>query len=95
MRTSELVKDITAFTLLLLRLDFDDIVENKTLLVEVINEAGFRTVTGKEFTLQSFNAMICNLSPNTKEEILEEFSDAFVTMNWQGVNIIEANHIFL
>lgn len=88
--TSELVKDIFAFAVLLVRLGHEDCVTNKSLFVEMLNEArnevtgepSFRTPNGQEFTKQQLNVLIARLPSNVKEEIKEEFSDAMELLNY-------------
>ncbi|WVX87596.1 anti-sigma factor [Vibrio phage EniLVp02] len=91
--SDELAKDIFAFAMLLIRLDCDHILENQMLLAEVLNESGFRTVTGKRFTKQSFNMFLHRITPQTKAEIMDEFGDALHLMTMEqgtGINPIGA-----
>lgn len=91
--TTELVKDIFAYALLLIRLGYDKCVTNRTIFIEMLNEAfhtngspAFRTVTGKEFTVQSFHIMISRLPQNVKQDLLEEFGDALQSLTFQGTS---------
>lgn len=83
-KSVELVKDIFAFAVILTRFGYSDSVANQSLFVEMLNEAGFRTVTGMEFTPQNFHIMIRRLHPRVKSELQEEFADVFERMNFKG-----------
>ncbi|MGL5581371.1 MAG: hypothetical protein ACRDCE_10475, partial [Cetobacterium sp.] len=58
----ELAKDILAFASILNKFGGESILENQTLFIEVLNEAGFRTQTGKEFTKMGFRNMFQRLT---------------------------------
>ncbi len=72
--SSELALDIAAYASLLVKLGYDDCVTNQKLFVEMCNEAGFRTTTGKEFTQMSFRQMFARLPRGVKREVRETFS---------------------
>lgn len=82
----ELAKDIAAFASILIKFGHDKCLENQTAFIEVLNEAGFTTVTGKEFTKMGFRKMFERLTPEEKMEVIEEFKaghrdlDIFITM---------------
>lgn len=79
-KSGELCKDIFAFGVLLTRFGYDHILENKSLFVATLNEAGFRTTTGKEFTPQSYNIMIDRLDASIVQEMKDEFGDVFIML---------------
>lgn len=71
----ELAKDIVATASLLIKLGIDgSILEQQSTFIEFLNEAGFRTVTGKEFTKMSFRQMFARMTPSELSEIMSEFS---------------------
>ncbi len=72
--TNELAQDIAAFASILVKMGHCDCVENQKLFVEMCNEAGFRTITGKEFTQMSFRQMFGRLPKHIKEEVKKQFS---------------------
>ena len=69
----ELAKDIIAYASVLIKMDCDDVLENQTLFIEMLNESGYRTVTGKEFTKMSFRNLFGRLSRKEKESVIQEF----------------------
>ncbi|AAQ17991.1 AsiA anti-sigma 70 protein [Aeromonas phage Aeh1] len=71
----ELIKDIVATVSLIIKLEVDgEILDTQQNLIDFLNEAGFRTVRGLEFTKMSFRQMIGRLTPAERIEILSEFS---------------------
>ncbi|AUR86031.1 anti-sigma factor A [Vibrio phage 1.081.O._10N.286.52.C2] len=72
--TNEIALEIAAFASLLVKLGFDECVENQKLFVEMCNETGIRTSTGKEFTQMSFRQMFARLPAKTAREVREIFS---------------------
>ncbi|CAL9992254.1 anti-sigma factor [Vibrio phage K567] len=72
--TKELALDIAAYASLLVKMGYCECVENQKLFVEMCNEAGFRTVTGKEFSQMSFRQMFARLPARISEEIKAQFS---------------------
>lgn len=72
--TTELALDIAAYASLLVKMGFDECVTNQKLFVEMCNESGFRTLTGKEFTQMSFRQMFTRLQPHAKKQVREVFS---------------------
>ena len=71
----ELAKDIVATASLLIKLGIDgSILEQQSTFIEFLNEAGVRTVTGKEFTKMSFRQMFARMTPSELSEIMSEFS---------------------
>ena len=71
----ELVKDIVAFASILIKMECDDILANQSLFREVLNEAGFRTTTGKEFSKMSFRNLFSRLSNRERAEVVKEFME--------------------
>lgn len=69
----ELAKDIIAYASVLIKMDCDDVLENQTLFIEMLNESGYRTVTGKEFTKMSFRNLFGRLNGREKESVVQEF----------------------
>lgn len=74
MNKTELALDIAAFASILAKTGFEEILLNQKLFVEVCNEAGFRTVRGKQFTQMSFRQMMDRLPRQTKYKIKDLFS---------------------
>lgn len=71
----ELIKDIVATVSLIIKLGVDgEILDTQQNLIDFLNEAGFRTVRGMEFTKMSFRQMIGRLTIEERQEILSEFS---------------------
>lgn len=72
---TELCKDIVATASLIIKLGVDgEIFDTQVNFYEFLNEAGFRTVSGKEFTKMNFRNMWARLRPEEMKEILDEFS---------------------
>lgn len=69
----ELAKDIISYASVMIKMDCDDVLENQSLFIEMINESGFRTVTGKEFTKMSFRNLFQRLNRREKESVIQEF----------------------
>ncbi|MBF84547.1 MAG: hypothetical protein CL489_08740 [Acidobacteria bacterium] len=59
----ELVLDIVAVVKILIRTEMDHIIDEKNLFIEFLNESGFRTLGGKEFTVANYNIMMKRLKP--------------------------------
>lgn len=93
MKTAELCKDIFAFAVLLTRFGYEDSVKNQRLFIEMLNEAGFRTVTGVKFTQQSMYSMIKHLHSNIITEIKEEFSESLHAMAFVGESVLVSGHV--
>lgn len=83
MKNEELLKDIFAYALILLRFGYHELLENKNLFVETLNISGFRTVAGKQFTQQSFTNLV-NRVPDAKEKLYNEFADVIEYLNYRG-----------
>lgn len=69
----ELAKDIVSFASVLIKMECDDILANQSLFIEVLNETGFRTSTGKEFTKMSFRNIFSRLTSKEREHVIQEF----------------------
>lgn len=69
----ELAKDIISYASVMIKMECDDVLENQSLFIEMINESGFRTVTGKEFTQMSFRNLFQRLNQRDKETVIQEF----------------------
>ena len=71
----ELIKDIIATVSLIIKLEVDgEILDTQQNLIDFLNEAGFRTVRGLEFTKMSFRQMIGRLTDEERADVLSEFS---------------------
>lgn len=69
----ELCKDIVATASLVIKLRADgEIFDSQINFINFLNEAGFRTVTGKEFTKMSFRNMWSRLTPREVTDIFME-----------------------
>lgn len=71
--TTELALDIAAYASLLVKMGFCECVTNQKLFVEMCNEAGFRTITGKEFSQMSFRKMFARLPMRASDEVRKLF----------------------
>lgn len=75
--TPELVRDIFAVASLLMKFDRDDILldtEHPDLFIEILNELGYRSVSGRPFTKMGFRQMMARLDDSDKLELIEEFN---------------------
>lgn len=75
MNKIDLAKDIIATASILIKYERDDILSNQSLFIEFLNELGFRTVTGKEFTKMGFRNMFLRMSEKDRREVLSEFME--------------------
>lgn len=75
LRTLELCKDIAAAASLLMKFECDDILTNQTLFIEFLNESGFRTVKGQEFSKMSFRNMFERLPHEDRRSVIAEFME--------------------
>lgn len=69
----ELALDIVAVVSILIRTGREDITEDKRLFTQFLNELGFRTLSGKEFTLMNYTMFMKRLPPWIRKEIKHEF----------------------
>lgn len=72
--TNEIVLDILAFSTLLVKLGFEDILSNFHVFTEVVNESGFRTERGNEFTYMGLRQTLRRLDKSVMEKFLDEQS---------------------
>lgn len=89
--TIELVKDIFAFAVILVRTGNEEILENKELFAEVLNQStdmeGNRSFLPPNkktefFTADSLRLLLTvRLPRKVKQEIIDEFGDAFDELN--------------
>lgn len=77
--SNEIALDIIAFTSVCIKCGFEDSVFNQRLLVEMINEAGFRTTRGEEFTYMGYRQMMARLDPELKKKVVQECTEARLT----------------
>lgn len=70
--TTEIACDIIAFASVCIKCGFEDSIMNQRLFVEMVNEAGFRTARGEEFTYMGFRQMMARLDPAVKKKVVEE-----------------------
>lgn len=87
--TTEIALDIIAFTSICIKCGFEDSVFNQRLLVEMINEAGFRTARGEEFTYMGYRQMMARLDPELKRKIVSECTESRLTETYVGPAEIE------
>jgi len=62
----ELYLDIVAFMSILYKMGFDDLADCTVKLVAMLNESGFRTVQGHEFTVQSYTNFMNRMNIDTQ-----------------------------
>jgi len=67
--SKELYFDIIAFMSILYKTGFDECVEKEVLFVEMLNEAGFKTVQGKEFSLMSYRLFMNRMDEEVKTSV--------------------------
>jgi len=77
--STEIALDIIAFTSVCIKCGFEEAVFNQRLLVEMINEAGFRTSRGEEFTYMGYRQMMSRLDPELKRKIVQECTESRMT----------------
>ncbi len=87
--STEIALDIIAFVSVCIKCGFEDSVNNQRLLVEMVNEAGFRTPRGEEFTYMGFRQMMARLDPAMKKKIVEECTESRLTEHYVGPAEIE------
>lgn len=87
--SNEIALDIIAFTSVCIKCGFEDSVFNQRLLVEMINEAGFRTTRGEEFTYMGYRQMMARLDPELKRKIVSECTASRLTEHYVGPAEIE------
>lgn len=75
--TNEIIKEIFAVSSILIKFGCEDILENRELFVEFLNELGLRTSRGEEFTYMGFRQMMSRLDGNLKARFIEEFNTGF------------------
>jgi hypothetical protein len=69
----EVVLDICATASILIKFGSCHILENQSLFIAFLNESGFRTVSGKEFTKMSFRQMFDRLTYKERLFVIGEF----------------------
>ncbi|MGL6228694.1 MAG: hypothetical protein ACRC3J_05740 [Culicoidibacterales bacterium] len=71
----ELFKDIIATASVLIKFEMDgEILSTQSNFIAFLNEAGYRTVTGRLFTKMNFRKMIEKFTPEQIQEALSEFT---------------------
>ena len=74
-KSLELVKDIIATVSVLIKFEMDgEILDSQSMFIEFLNEAGYRTVSGKLFTKMNFRKMFERLSKTELDEAMTEFT---------------------
>lgn len=69
----ELALDLAAFGNIVAKVGFEDCLTNQRLFVEMCNEAGFRTISGKPLTQMNFRRIMGTAPDNVKQEIRNSF----------------------
>ena len=95
LQNNELIKDIFAYGALFARLGFEECISTQTMFVEMLNEAGFKTSSGKNFSKQSFRQMISRLDSRVKKGLKEEIGDALELLNIHGRSEAITESIFI
>ncbi|QQK88175.1 hypothetical protein [Providencia phage PSTRCR_127] len=67
------VREIINVASILIKFDCEDILENKPLFIEFINELGLRN-NGKLFNKSNFAKLMSSLSDEEKATVIEEFN---------------------
>ncbi len=70
-KSTELYYDIISYMSVLCKLGYENIVDNDVLLVEVLNETGFRTVQGHEFSNKSYRNFMSRMDTAVKDHVIE------------------------
>ena len=87
--STEIALDIMAFAQICIRLGFEESVENQRVFVGMINEIGFRTPRGDEFTYMGYRKMMERLPKEIRDRGIEELcGNSLVEINY-GYNEIE------
>ncbi|UYD57571.1 10 kDa anti-sigma factor [Aeromonas phage B614] len=79
----ETIKDIIATASLLIKFGREDILNKQETFVAFLNELGFRSPTGEEFTRAGFRQMMKRLPLEQRDELLEMFSQGHREVNQQ------------
>ncbi len=69
LKSTELYYDIISYMSVLCKLGYENIVDNELLLVEVLNETGFRTVQGHEFSNNSYRNFMNRMDSAVKDHV--------------------------
>ncbi|AAQ81544.1 asiA [Aeromonas phage 31] len=83
MNYSENIKDIIATASLLIKFGCEDILNKQETFVSFLNELGFRSPTGEEFTRAGFRQMMKRLPIEQREELIEMFNQGHRDVNHQ------------
>ena len=71
----ELMKDIIATISILIKLEVDgEILDTQTNLIAFLNEAGFTTVRGAQFSKMNFRQLFTRCTPSELKAVMSEFS---------------------
>lgn len=76
--SEELYLDIISFMGVLYKMGFDDCVDNDVLFVEMLNESGFRTLQGHEFTNVSYRNFMKRMSEDAKIAVKNTLKGEYV-----------------
>jgi len=87
--TNEIAADIMAMANICIRVGNEELVNDQKLWVEFLNEAGFRTVRGEEFTYMSYRQMMARLDKDFKAKIVSELCGNTVSETLIGHEEIE------
>jgi len=66
---NELYLDIISFMSILYKMGFDESVDNEVVLVAMLNEAGFKTVQGHDFTIMSYRNFMKRVNVDTVSHV--------------------------
>ncbi len=71
LKSTELYYDIISYMSILCKLGHESILDNDMLLVEVLNETGFRTVQGHEFSNKSYRNFMNRMDATVKDHVID------------------------
>jgi len=71
LKSTELYYDIISYMSILCKMGYENTVDNDLLLVEVLNETGFRTVQGHEFSNNSYRNFMNRMDSAAKDHVID------------------------
>lgn len=73
MNHKETLGEIIAVISILIKFGFDDIIENKPLLISFLNELRIK-IDGKDVTIKGLENLTLDITTREKRELIEEFN---------------------
>lgn len=66
---SETILDIVSVASILYKFGFDELVDNQTTFINVLNQLGFTTTSGKVLTKMNYRMMVARLDDSDRENV--------------------------